>query len=147
VGVVLVGEPDPPEHLDAGLGDRYRALEGDRRGDVGRERPLLVVSKGHRGDVPGSGGHRLRRLEHLGTQVLDRLEAADRLAELLAHLGVVDGDVEAPAGDPGRLGGRERDRGPAHQVSGQAGHGRDVRAGQVDPHRTETPAQVDARGR
>ena len=43
------------------------------------------------------GGHPglLGAAQHLGAHVLDRLEAADRLAELLAHLRVFDGGLEA----------------------------------------------------
>ena len=105
---MLEGEADPAEHLDAGLGDLDRAVERDDRRDVGGERPLVVVAvvrSGSRRDVPGGGGDRLGGLEHLGAQVLDRLEAADLLAELLAHLGVLDRGRQAPAGDAGGLGG------------------------------------------
>ncbi len=87
---MLEGEPDPAQHLDAGLRHRQRAVEDRRRGDVGGERPLLVVrAEGHGRHVPRGGRHRLGGLEHLRAQVLDRLEAADLLAELLAHLGVL----------------------------------------------------------
>ena len=47
VGVVLVGEADPAEHLDARLGDLDRAVEArSPGGDVDREGPLLVVTGG-----------------------------------------------------------------------------------------------------
>ena len=48
VGVVLEGEADPAEHLDAGLGDLDRPVEARRCGDVGGEGPLLVVVPGGR---------------------------------------------------------------------------------------------------
>ena len=67
--------------------------------------------QGDRSDVPGGRGDRLGGLEHLGAQVLDRLEGADLLAELLAHLGVVDRGRQAPAGHAGGLGGGQGDRG------------------------------------
>ena len=76
-----------------------------------------------RGDVPGRRGHRLRGLQHLGAQVLDRLEAADLLAELLAHLGVLDRRLQAPARHAGGLGGGERDRRPADQSAVRPGTG------------------------
>ena len=61
------------------------------------------------GGAGGVGGGHLGLLgaaQHLGTQVLDGLEAADRLAELLAHLGVGDRGLQRPPGDAGRLGGQ-----------------------------------------
>ena len=45
VGVVLVGEADAAEHLDAGLGVVDRAVEAGHRGDVGGERPLVVARR------------------------------------------------------------------------------------------------------
>ncbi len=59
-----------------------------------------------------AGGHRrlLGTQQHLGTHVLDRLEAADRLAELLAHLRIVRRRLQRPAGQPGGLGRQHRRR-------------------------------------
>jgi len=64
--------------------------------------------------------------------VLDRLKTADRLAELLAHLGVGDGGVQRPTGDARRFG-RQHGRGQAlHPVRVGLQHtGR--RRGQHDP--------------
>ena len=66
VRVVLVGEADAAEHLDAGLGDLDRAVEAGHLGHVGGVRPLLVVTAEHtvradRRDVPGRGGDGLGR--------------------------------------------------------------------------------------
>ena len=73
---------------------------GDRRGDG----QLLIIGVGDRaGGV--RCGHRglLGAQQHLGTHVLDGLEAADRLAELLANLRVLGGGPQRPAGQPGGL--------------------------------------------
>ena len=98
------------------------------------------------GDVPRRGGDRLGGLEHLGAQVLDRLEAADLLAELLAHLGVLDRGRQAPARDAGGLGGGQRDRRTPEQVGRQAGHGHPGRRVE-HPRRAEPAAQVEAHRR
>ncbi len=76
-----------------------------------------------------------RGLEHLRTEVLDRLERPDLLAELLADLGVVDGRLQAPAGDSGGLGGGEGDKGTTDQVA---------RLGRPDRHGAVAAGQVDA---
>ena len=97
---------------------------------------------GDTGDVPGSRGHRLGGLQHLGAQVLDRLEGADLLAELLAHLRVLDRRRQAPARDAGRLGGRQRDRRTPEQV------GRQVRARRRRPtRRPPGPCRTAGSGR
>ena len=146
VCVVLEGEPDAAEHLDAGLGVAYRTVEGNGPGDVGCERPLVVVGEGDRRGVPGRGRHRLRRLQHLGAEVLDRLEAADLGAELLAHAGVLHRRLEAPPGDPGGLGGSQGDGHPPQRRLVQAGNRLGLLDRDVDRHRTEPPGQVEADG-
>ena len=45
VRVVLVGEADAAEHLDAGLGHGHRAVEAGHLGDVGGVGPLVVVAR------------------------------------------------------------------------------------------------------
>ena len=88
-------------------------------------RCCLVVGD-RRGGVPRRGRHRLAGLEHLGAQVLDRLEGADLLAELLAHAGVLHRRVQAPPGDAGRLGGGQGD--DEQRAAGRAsGRGRRCR--------------------
>ena len=62
--------------------------------------------------VPDRRGGLLGRGQHPGAAVLDRLELADRPAELVTDLGVIGGGVRGPVGDAGRLG-AEHDRGQA----------------------------------
>ena len=139
----------PPSTWMHDLATSTAPSKHDRHGDVGGERPLLVVAApATPRDVPRGRGDGLGGLEHLGAQVLDRLEGADLLAELLADLGVVDRRRQAPARDPGGLGGGQRDRRTAEQVGRQVGYGDPGRL--VDhPRRTEPAAQVepDRRGR
>ena len=148
VGVVLEREADPAQDLDAGLGDLDRPVEAHRFGDVGGEGPLLVVRRRRRGvrDVPRRGGDRLDGLQHLGAEVLHRLEAADRPAELLAHLRVLDRRLQAPPGDPRGLGRTERHGRTTDQRAGQpVDPERPLGARRVDrPERTEPAAQVQA---
>ena len=145
VRVVLERETDPAEHLDAGLGVADRTVEGDGTRDVGGVRPLLVVGERDRGDVPRRRGDRLGGLEHLGAQVLDRPGTADLLPELLAHAGVVDGRLEAPAGDAGRLRGGERQRRTTDQLGRQLVDGRRIAA--VDRDQAAEPARQVETGR
>ena len=68
------------------------------------------------------GAHRLlRRDQHVGAAVLHRLELADGTAELLPHLGVGRGRVEAPGRAAGRLGRDHRRSQVADEVVGDAG--------------------------
>ena len=111
MGVVLPGDTDAAEHLDAVLGVGLRGLDAGGRGDRGGDGKLRICVPG--GGLSGiSRGHRdlLGAQQHLGAHVLDRLEAADRLAELFAHLRVLDGRVQCPPGQSGGLGGQHRRR-------------------------------------
>jgi len=146
VGVVLEGEADPAEDLDAVLGDLDRAVEGDRGGHVGGEVALLGIGRDGGGRVPGSSCDRLGGLQHLRTQVLDRLEAADALPELLAHLRVVHRRRQAPPSDARGLGGSQRDGGTP-DCRGR--HARQVRPGRrvAHRHRAEAPREVHPRDR
>jgi hypothetical protein len=108
VGVVLPGEADAAVDLDR----LRRALEervarvgrgGERRGDqvvgsVVRDPARLVDRR----------ARRLDEHEQIGAHVLDGLERADRPAELVADLGVLDGEIETALGAADLLGG-ERD--------------------------------------
>src|ERR1700756_3484551 len=112
--VVLPGAADAAEHLNA-IFD-----VGLRRGDAGARRQgrrnRVLVGVGIRRGAGGIGGGPPRPLgllgaaQHLRTKVLDGLEAADRLAELLAHLGVGDRGVQRPSGHAGGLGRPHRRR-------------------------------------
>ena len=64
-------------------------------------------------------------------QVLDRLEGADLLAELLAHAGVLHRRVEAPPRDPRGLGGGERDDERARAARREVGDDGALDGGQV----------------
>ena len=107
VRVVLPGDADAAEHLDAVLGVGLGQLDACGRRDGGGDRQLRIV-----GSVGGAGGvacghcDLLGAQQHLGAHVLDRLEAADRLAELLANLRVFGGGLQRPARQPGGLGGQ-----------------------------------------
>ncbi len=108
--VVFPGAADAAENLDAvpdvGLRGSDADTRGQRRGDG-----ELVGLPGVRCGAGGVGGGHLGLLgaaEHLRAQVLDGLEATDRLAELLAHLGVGDGGLERPPCDAGRFGRQHR---------------------------------------
>ena len=70
------------------------------------------------------GGERARRLgahRHVRRAVLHRLEGADRPAELLPHLRVLDRVLERALGDADRLGGGEqgRERAQRRRVAGE----------------------------
>ena len=55
---------------------------------------------------------------HIGAMMLHRLERADRLPELLAHLGVFDANVAALAGDAGkRCGPQQPSQGQCRRVA------------------------------
>ncbi len=110
VRVVLPGDADAAEHLDAvlGVGLRGRHPRGD--GNRRRDGQLPILGVGGRGLRSIGRGDRglLGTQQHLGAQMLDGLETADRLAELLTHLGVFGGGVQGPAGHTGGLGGQDR---------------------------------------
>ena len=121
VGVVLPGEADAAEHLDAVLGDPGEGVEGDGAGRHHRE----VAAVGVR-IVEGEGGvprHRAGLLEgdeHVGAAVLHALELADRPAELLPILGVGGRGVDAPGRGAGGLG---RGEGDPQLLDGRRGRG------------------------
>ena len=103
---MLPGDADAAEHLDAVLGVGLGHVDArggrDSRGDrqlriVGTVGGMCGIARGDR-DLLGAQ-------QHLRAHVLDRLEAADRLAELLANLRVFGGGLQCPARQPGGLGG------------------------------------------
>ena len=90
--------------LHAALGAEDGALAGEELGLRGQARDRAAAVHrlgGGEGEALGGGD----RGGHLGEHEPDRLEAGDRLAELLALLGVGAGGVEGP------LGGAEAERG------------------------------------
>ena len=90
---------------------RRSSVESSPRDDVA----------GGNGRIPGCCGGKLAAGEHVGAQVLDRLEAADGAAELLAHLRVRRGGLLRPARDAGGLGRGDGDVQVADQAGVEAG--------------------------
>ncbi len=92
-----------------GLGGEQRRLAGEHLGHrdfADRVLGALAVERDG-GGVDRSPGD-LCLGQHVGGEVLDRLEGADRLAELLALLGVGDRQPERSEGEPELLGGGEQ---------------------------------------
>ena len=119
VRVVLPGDADAAEHLNAVLDVGLGRLDPDARGDGrGNGQLAVIVVAGGAGGIGGGHRHLLGAAQHLGAQVLDRLEAADRLAELLAHLGIGDGGIQRPTGDSRRFGGQHGRGQVVHPVRG-----------------------------
>ena len=91
--VVLPGEADATENLDRGISHRCEP-PGERLGPQGGQPPLFVAGRiGSPQRMNDASAGELHCLVHVDAQMLDGLEAADRLAELLSHLGVFDGHV------------------------------------------------------
>ena len=82
--------------------------QGDGGGRRGRG-ALVGVAVARPGGVPGRRGQQLGVDVEPGGAVLQRLERADRSAELLAGLQMRQDVVDAPAGNAGALGGQQRD--------------------------------------
>ena len=116
-GRIAVGAGEGPRALEEavqvvldGVADGAVALQGlpaAEAGGVGRHglghRDVAGLHRGRGAADRGPGEGEL--LERVGEVVLHRLERADRHAELLALLGVVDGQVEHPLAEPDELGG------------------------------------------
>ena len=144
VGVVLPGEPDPAEHLDAVLGDAGEGVEGDGARRHHREVAAVGVRvvEGE-GGVPRHGAGLLEGDEHVGAAVLHALELADRPTELLPILGVGGRGVDAPRRRAGRLRGGEGD---PQLLDGGAVEGRELVAGRdhhaIERHLGDAPGRV-----
>jgi hypothetical protein len=106
VRVVLPGEPDTAEKMDGGFRHAAVGLARPQRGDVGGHPGLGRAVRTRDRGVPGGRRDGLQVREHVDARVSDRLERADRAAELLAVLHVLDARVQAPADAAGRFGGR-----------------------------------------
>ena len=144
MGVVLPGDADAAEHLDAvlrvGLGGVDRLRGGDRRGDG----QLIGITADGRRRVGGRHRDPPGAQQHLGTKVLDRLEAADRFAELFADLGVPGGGLQCPSGDTGRFGGQQ---GGGEIVEAASRHRQPESRRTVEGHRRERTGEVGGRQR
>ena len=146
VEVVLPGEADPAVHLDRGVGDAPAGVGGVGLGHRGGQRQRLGLGVGGPGGAVDGRARVLGLEQHLRAAVGDRLVGADRPAELLAVLGVLDRHLHRPLGDPGRLGGerdaeRGRRRAGSRPSAGQRVLGGDLDA--VEAHRVEAAGQVD----
>ena len=104
--VVLPGEADAAVHLNVEFGIAGVSRKCQRRSHSGDEAELLFVLCFRARGIPYRGGRRLHGDEHVRAMVLHRLESGDGAAELLAHLGVVDGGVDAVGRSAHRLGGQ-----------------------------------------
>ena len=100
--VDLPREADPAVHLDARLARRTAPLRRPsswRRRRVHRVVVAAPVERARRGVDAGPRDRGLH--EHVGDQVLDRLERADRAAELLALLRVLGRQLDGAVGEAG----------------------------------------------
>ena len=75
-----------------------RGVRTPRLGHAGRQRALAVSGGAAPGGEVHGRAHALHVDQGIGQHVLDRLEGADRLAELDPVLGVLDGHPEHPVG-------------------------------------------------
>ena len=89
---------------------RAYAGKRQRRGHRGGQLELVLVLGRRARGVPHRGDPRLGGHQHVRAMMLHRLESRDGAAELLAHLGVVDGGVDAVRCSAHRLGGQQRPR-------------------------------------
>ncbi len=140
---MLPGEPDAAEHLDAVLGVVDGRVQGQGRGGRGRQRMLVRCLVGRAGRVPGHRRGALGAAQHPGAQVLDRLERADRPAELAADAGVAGGGGTAVPGHASGLGTGQGGRQVADGRRAQPGQdvtGGHDRAG--EPHAGQRPGEV-----
>ena len=112
VRVVFPRDSDAAEDLYAIFGIGLRGLDSRTGGDRCRDRQLVVGGGGGaqrrgRRRVGSCNRDLLGAQQHLGTHVLDGLKAADRLAELLADLGVVGSGLQGPPRNSGGLRGHQ----------------------------------------
>src|SRR5699024_8178776 len=98
--VVFPGEADTTEYLDTVLGVVHCGIECIRCRWGGGECVLLWLPIGTRG-VPGERRGEFRPAEHFRAHVFDRLELADRSAELFADFRVLACDADTLVGDAG----------------------------------------------
>ena len=102
---MLPGEADAAEDLDAALRVVESRLRRDRGSGLGRYQCFVTADVRVGGDrcIPDGSTRLLGRDQHVGACMLDRLEVADRIAELFAHLRVLDRRAQTPVGDAGRF--------------------------------------------
>ena len=102
---MLPREADAAEDLDRGVADRGQPTR-ECLGAQRRAMPFVGVGRvGRPQRVDHAAAREFDRLVHVDAQALDRLEAADRLVELPAHLRVVHGEVHHRLRGAERVGG------------------------------------------
>ena len=150
VEVALPGVADGPVDLEGDPGGQVGGVGGQGLGHRGVRRSGPAVAGQRVGGPVGGRPGELQLHPGVGQVVLDRLEAADGLAELLALLGVVGRQGDHPVGQAQQLGGRgQRRPGRPGRPAGAAawsprgdggvGGGRPV-------DRAQVPGAVDRRG-
>ncbi|MDT5281834.1 MAG: hypothetical protein QOJ20_3029, partial [Mycobacterium sp.] len=96
VRIMFPCEAGRPENLNTVFGVVHRGIKRDgTRGGLG-ERAVVGINR--RG-VPREHAGLFSTTQHFGAEVLNRLEAADLVAELLAQIGLRRRNVMAPARD------------------------------------------------
>ena len=102
-GIVLVGHADAAVHLDALAGGEAGDVGGLGLGDGDEERRLRVAGVEQLRGLERGGAGDLDLAVKVRGAVLERLEFADRAAELLALGEIVDGHRRNPRRDPDQL--------------------------------------------
>ncbi len=104
MSIVLPGVADAAEHLDGGVAHGGQS-PGERLRPQRSKMPFIGAKFGGREGVCGpqrvdhTAAGQLDGLVHVDAQMLDRLERADDLTELLSDLCVFDGEVhDCPRG-------------------------------------------------
>ena len=115
--VMLPRESDPAVQLNIVLRVEDLSPDSVGCGDRGGEPRGVQIIGARR--VPGCRGGLFGVDEHVGGMMFDRLEGADGAAELLAHLGVFDGHLQARPADPDGLG-RRQDPEHGSRLAGRA---------------------------
>src|SRR4051812_30582777 len=118
VGRVLPGVADAAVHLDVGGSGGRIGVGAPGLGDRRQHVLLRPVGRDLEGGTPGGRLARLDREEHVGADVLDGLERADRPAELRSDAGVAECTVQRGFRAT-YLTEREADRGEYGDAGGQ----------------------------
>jgi hypothetical protein len=91
VDIVVPGEADSAVHQHRAIGAAHVDRAEQRLGHRGRPRCVVRPGVLRVGRIPQQRARRLQLGDDLGRRMLERLERSDRLAELLAHLGIFHG--------------------------------------------------------
>src|SRR5262245_4403878 len=142
--VALPGEADAAVRLDDVARDLHRALAEVRLRERGRARRLLGEMVERVGRVPDQGARGLELERHARELVLQRLEVADRDAERLARLRILDRHLdEARARAPG-VRGEQHEPGVAHAARGPGTPGQRLARRALEDDGVDPPRAVDA---